>query len=266
MKLANISDTLKYIALLLPVSIKSATQNKKMFYILSTFMLLQNLIFFSIWLIYFDQFSNLRGWQLTDMAKLYGISAAGFGLAFFVCGGTMDIGRAISEGELDVHLGRPKHPLLSLQFKNCRAQGLGDIMTAPVLWVVVAQCHIIEILTLSLLSCFSALVILAFALIANSLAFFSSESSRFSDQLLESFVIMSSYPQKGYNFAIKVVLFTALPAGFVAYLPVIIVQDASLLKVLGFVMFAIFYYVLAIKFFNYGLKRYTSGNQFIKTL
>lgn len=77
-------------------------------------MLINNLIFFIVWALYFDRFPDLRGWGKSDVALLYGVAAFGFGLSIAIAGGMRDLSRAIVEGSLDVHLGRPRHPLPSL--------------------------------------------------------------------------------------------------------------------------------------------------------
>ena len=46
-----------------------------------------NLVFFLIWVIFFDRFSTLGGWGRPDIALMFGIVAWPFGLAVFLAGG-----------------------------------------------------------------------------------------------------------------------------------------------------------------------------------
>ncbi|MCB1557172.1 MAG: ABC-2 family transporter protein [Alphaproteobacteria bacterium] len=260
----DIKGILDYIVLLVPAALRAATENRAAFWSLSFFMFLQNIIMFMIWVIYFDNFSNLRGWELADLATLYGLAAFAFGLAFLLCGGALDLGRSIVEGELDVHLGRPRHPLIGLLFRESRAAGVGDMITAPVIWLWFANYSPLELGILVLLGLFSALIILATALVINCLPFFAAQGSRMTDQLLESFIIISTYPHNGFGVGVKILLLTIIPAGFVAYLPIEAIRNFDIPQMALLGVAAVFYMSMAVIIFNRGLRRYTSGNKMLE--
>lgn len=262
--LKDIKGIFAYIAILVPAALKAAVQNKTAFWSLSFFMFVQNIIMFMIWVIYFSNFSNLRGWELSDLATLYGLAAFSFGLAFLLCGGALDLGRSIVEGELDIYLGRPRHPLIGLLFRESRAAGLGDMLTAPVLWIWFGSYSPLELGVLVILGLFSAMIILATALVINCLPFFAAQGSRMTDQLLESFIIISTYPHNGFGMAVKILLLTVVPAGFVAYLPIEAIRNFDLGQMAMLGGAAIFYMSMAVIIFNRGLRRYTSGNKMLE--
>ncbi|MEJ2680828.1 MAG: ABC-2 family transporter protein [Gammaproteobacteria bacterium] len=246
--------------LLIPVALKTALQNKTAFWSLSFFMLFQNIIMFLIWVIYFNNFSSILGWQLSDLAALFGLVSFSFGLAFLLCGGALDLGRAIVEGELDIHLGRPRHPLIGLLFKESRAAGLGDVLTAPILWLWFGNYSALELLTLTILGLFTAIIFLATTIAINCLPFLATSSSRISDQLLDSFIIVAIYPHNGFPLSIKILFLTLIPAGFIAYLPVEAIRNFNLAQMALIGGAALFYMSLAVAIFNVGLRRYTSGS------
>lgn len=259
----NVANNLSYIQLLVPIAFKNSMSNKTAFWSLNIFMFLQNLLLFMMWLVYFHNFSNLRGWGLGDVATLNGIAAFSYGLVFFFCGGTLDLARSIMDGELDVYLGQPRHPLIGLMFRECRVAGIGDMLTAPVLWIWLGNYSALEIFLLFFLSIFAGLVLLATALIVNCLPFFIESGGRTTDQILESFIIVSVYPQNGFGTFVKVILLTVVPAGFIAFVPVVAIRefDLSLMALCG--VAGIFYMSFAVWIFHLGLKRYTSGNRML---
>jgi ABC-2 type transport system permease protein len=260
----NLWDTQQYVGLLIRAALRMAVADRTWFVTMSLFMFLQNMLMFSIWAIYFSRFSSLGGWHLEDLANLYGIAAFAFGMAFFLCGGALDVGRSIVGGELDIYLGRPRHPLPGLIFRESRVAGFGDIMTAPIIWSLFGHHGPGDLLVLTFLGLCSAMVILATALAFNCLPFFASESSRLSDQLLESFTIISSQPQNGFPLIVKVILMTLVPAGFVAYLPVEAFRTTNLGEMALLAGAALLYMALAVAFFNMGLRRYASGNRMLE--
>ena len=64
------------------------------------------------------------------VAMLYGVTAFGFGLMVALAGGMRDLARTIVDGSLDVHLGRPRHPLPSLLMSRSVPAGFGDVASA----------------------------------------------------------------------------------------------------------------------------------------
>ena len=76
------------------------------------FSTLNNGIFFTFWIVLLSRVPSIRGYELGDVAVLYGIVAVGHGLAVFFAGGLEQLARAIDDGELDSLLAQPKPTLL----------------------------------------------------------------------------------------------------------------------------------------------------------
>ena len=95
-------NTLAYLGALLRVHAHTARAQPALTLTSAAMMLGNNLIIFSIWLIYFARFSNLGGWKLEDMGLLIGIVAWAFGLTVVIAGGVRDIAQVIVDGRLDV--------------------------------------------------------------------------------------------------------------------------------------------------------------------
>lgn len=255
-----IIETLKHISLLLPVMFREAMINKKTFLIMGLFMFIQNLVFFMIWVVFFDNFSDIGGWGISEMATLLAVAAFGFGIAFLLCGGVQEIARKISNGDLDVYLGQPRHALVGLMFRDSRSYGIGDLITAPVILFLFTDYGFVEYMAVFAMGILAGVLILATTLAFNSLAFFAKQGNRIVDQLFECFMIISLYPHNGFGIGAKILLMTIVPAGFIANVPINAISQMSY-PLMGFmVMAAIFYMSLAIFIFNQGLKRYTSGN------
>ena len=70
------------------------------------------LLFF--WWMLFTKLPQLRGWDLSQVATLYGVTAVGFGGATIVCGNAFRVAQVITSGDLDYYLVLPADPLLHL--------------------------------------------------------------------------------------------------------------------------------------------------------
>jgi len=134
-------------------------------------MFANNVVYFTMWAIYFYNFASLKGWNLADFATLEGICCFGFGLAFFFCGGSWNIARLIISGELDSYLGRPRSPLLPILMSECRPSTVGDVASAFVLWMVFGKHDLADLPLLLLLSVSASALFLAAMIMLQSLAF-----------------------------------------------------------------------------------------------
>lgn len=259
----SLTQTLDFVRSMLFMELASQWKDRKVFLSLSIVMVIQNFIFFSIWVVFFSTFRDIRGWQIEEMATLFGTLAFGFGLAFLVFGGALDIGRIIREGELDTYLGRPKRPLLPLIMREARPASLGDLISGPMLWIAFGGHGLSDLPLLLTLGVLAGVIFLSVAISVQSMIFYIGSVRTLPDQIFELFVISSSYPQHGHGLALRIAMFTVIPAGFAAWLPVLTVSDFAAWKLALMFLAASTYLTLAVRIFYSGLKRYSSGNGWI---
>lgn len=100
----------------------------------------------------------------------------------------------------------------------------------------------------------------SFAVLAHSLSFWLGHSAQLANQLMEALLSFSLYPESIFSATTRLVLYTVIPAGFVSYLPVRILQEFTLVHVSLLLVFALGLSILARFVFYRGLKRYESGN------
>jgi ABC-2 type transport system permease protein len=223
-----------------------------------------NLLFFITFVIYFHNFSSLKGWVSEDIALLIGTTCWAFGLATFLAGGIRDLANTISNGRLDPYLGRPTHPLPALLISQCQPSGLGDMASGLVFWVVLGHRGFGDLLLLLLVGTLAAIVVTATATLFQCLAFWLPRAALLAEELFQMFMMVAYYPEHPFGFAVRLILLTVFPAGFVAMIPVEAVRDADPLKLAACAGAAFIYAGLAWLVFERGLKRYTSGSRIIE--
>lgn len=258
------TSSLAYLAALLGANLRAAFARPVAALVAALFMLGNNLILFVVWVIYFANFSSLRGWVAADLALLLGVVAWAFGLAVLVAGGGREIAQQVADGTLDVHLGRPRHPLPSLLASRSLPSGLGDMASAPVFWLVFAGRGLGDVAFLLLVATAAAVVIVATMVATQSLAFWLPRAATLCEELFQMFLMVCFYPQHPFAFTVRLVLFTVVPAAFVALLPVEAVREGSVLKALAVLGGAVVYMAIATAIFARGLRRYASGNRMIE--
>jgi ABC-2 type transport system permease protein len=260
----KLTSTLSYLGALARFNLRAVFARPKLTLTAMAMMLGNNLILFMIWVIYFHKFSSIRGWVLQDMSLVLGIVAWGCGLAFVMTGGIRDLARTIVDGGLDVHLGRPRHPLPGLLISRCIPSGLGDMASAPIFWLWFGQRSISELPMLLLVATAAGVVFAATLTITQCLVFWFPRALSFCEDLFNMVLMVAFYPQHPYGLTVRLILFTVFPTAFMSLVPVQAVRDGSWLEAIAVVVAAVVYSVIAAAIFNRGLRRYSSGNRILE--
>ena len=223
-----------------------------------------NIVFFVIWVIYFRSFSSLGGWREPDVALMVGIVCWAFGLTMFLTGGMRNIAQAIVDGGLDLHLGRPCHPLPTLLLSRSEASGVGDMASAVVFWLWLGGRTVAELPLVILMATAAAVVVGATTVIIQCLVFWAPRAFALCEELFMTLLMVTYYPQHPFGLSVRIVLFTVFPAAFIAFFPAEVVRHPDLGGVLGMLAAALVYAGLAGIVFERGLRRYRSGNRLLE--
>jgi ABC-2 type transport system permease protein len=254
--------TLDFFFSLLKTSMRASMSKRGAFLIEASLMVLNNLIFFSIWWIFFRQFKSVGNWRLEDMVILMAIGLGSYGLMGICFGGIKRLSLIILNGDLDPFMTQPKNLLLHIAGSKSYAKGWGHLMTGLILLFsrgVLSPAYI----PLSLLCMLSGcLVFTSINIIAQSLAFWMGSIENVSKKYCDALFLFTLYPTNIYSGALQIVMFTIMPAGVITFLPVELVRNFSWMRLLLFVLISMSFCLLALLTFYSGLKRYESGNKF----
>jgi ABC-2 type transport system permease protein len=226
------------------------------------FMLLNNATFFVFWWVLMRRVDEIRGWRLDDVQVLFGIVAAGFGLAVTTAGGVRHLGQLIHDGELDALLTQPKPVLVHALGLRSQASGFGDLLFGIAMLAASGHLSWRTLPYMCLAIAASAMVFVACGIVFFSLAFWLGRVETLARGLWDMVITFSLYPEPLFGGALRLVLFTALPSGFVGYLPRQVVMDPSAWSVFALFAAAASYLAIAALFFEAGLRRYASGSRF----
>lgn len=243
------------------ISIKSTVSVRESFLLQSFFMLLSNIVFFSFWWIYFNNFNSVKGWTLSDIACLYGIVNGAYGIFSVFLGGSRYIARMIFEGDLDMLIVKPKNLLMQIMGSKSVSSGWGDIVSSIVFLSFSGYITLINLPFLILFIITACVVITSFSIMMGSLAFWIGDSHTISKQIFEFLLTFSNYPKSIYIGAVKVFLLTIVPSGFIGFVPIDAIKNQSLSGLFYVLGFTLIYSYCAYTIFHYGLKKYSSGNK-----
>ncbi len=258
----SVNDTLRFHRALFATNLKTALANRGAFWMNVGFMLLNDAIWFCVWIVFFARYPTIRGFTLTDMALLQGVLATAFGIGVVFAAGTRELARMIADGDLDTFLIQPKPPLAHIAASRMMANGLGDIAYGIVLIATFADIDGAAWAWLPVGVLSGSVVWVSFSVLVHSIAFWAGPFQSLAKQMNEIIITVTGYPDRIYGGALRVVLFTLLPAGLFAWLPARLVREPSLANFATVVLGALGLALAAIIVFRAGLRRYESGSRF----
>jgi len=230
-------------------------------FILQVFgMMINNAIYFLIWVIYFDRFKEVRGWGLNDMFVTYGIIASGFGLVSLLFGNVFNLGDVIAKGRLDYYLSMPRPVLLHAVASRSIASGMGDFTYGFVSYALSGQFRWDGLGRFLIGTLCAAAVFAAFLILVQSLAFWIGNTSYLSALALNAIITFGIYPITLFDNTAKLILFTLIPAAFMGALPAEFVHAFTWGTLAEIFLGSVIFLVLAVTVFRLGLRRYESGS------
>jgi ABC-2 type transport system permease protein len=254
--------SLAFARALVATNLKAPLALRGAFVVQVVFMALNNFTFFVFWWVLMKHVPSIRGWRLGDIAVLFGIVAVAFGLAVSLAGGVRYLGRLIEEGDLDTLLTQPRSVLVYALGLRSQPSGFGDVLSGIlfIAWSGEVSWSTVPLVVAAVVA--GALILVACGIVFFSLAFWFGRVDSVSRQLWELLITFSLYPEPLFGGALRLALFTLLPAGFVGYIPARVIQAPSLLDVVLLAGGSVVYMALAVVVFDRGLRCYASGSRF----
>lgn len=223
-------------------------------------MFINDMVWVAFWALFFTRFPVLRGWTIADVITVWAMAAAGFGLAGAVAGNALTLASLIAQGQLDVWMLYPRALLPHLLLGRMSASALGDALFGYVVYVLFVRPDLPHFLLFAALTLSTALLFTGFSVLTGSLSFYLGNASALAEQWRFAMITFSTYPAILFDGAVKVLLYSLIPAAFVTYLPVEALRRLSLghgaLALLG----ALAVLAAGVLLFYHGLRRYESGN------
>lgn len=252
---------LLFVRSLIVVNVASAMEYRVSFISQVVGMALNNGIYFVFWLIFFDKFGNVRGYELVDVYMVYAIAACSFGLAFTFAGnaGPM-LATLIAQGRIDYYAVFPRRLLPHVIFSRMSTAAIGDILFGIIAFLFTGYIQPLEIVLFILTVLMAALIFAAFGVTYGSLAFFMGNADQITGQALNSMITFAIYPQSLFTGTVRVILYTLVPSAFVGSVPAAIIQDKNVMLLSALVAAVVVSWTIATFVFYTGMRRYESGS------
>lgn len=212
----------------------------------------------AFWLLFFDRVGEVRGWDAGGVLLLFAILTTDAGLVLGLLSNARRVGQLAADGELDAVLALPVPPLAYLLVRRIDATNLGDVAFGVGLFALAGE-PTPQRVVVYLAGVVGAVVLAGFLVATGSVTFFSGRGE-VGELGLHSILLLAAYPADIFTGAPKALLYTAVPAAFVAAVPSTLVDDFDLAKAAILAAVAATVAFAGWLTFTLGLRRYTSGS------
>lgn len=226
-------------------------------------MAINNSAFIIIWIFFVKSVGVINGWTATDIIGLMGFGALSYGIVFSAGAGIRKLADYVASGGFDRFMLSPKNLLVRVATSSFNASAVGDIvfgLACLVIYSILAQMSIAQIFLIALLVLISVITFLAVSITAYSASFLFVDANVATTSIFELFMTPTLFHGGAFQGATRLVFTFIIPSLVVGALPVEIVKNMSFgqLAVIGAV--AVLWFLLSLKLFSVGVKKYESSN------
>lgn len=257
--LMEVKNNIKFILLSIKYNVAREMLNKASFLMNVLLMILNNASLIIQWVVFFSLKSDFDGYTFENQMLAISLCTITYGLVFLFFGGVNNISKYIEYGALDKYMLKPKSVLISVLTSRTQISALGDMIFGIVIFLIYYH-NPLQILLYVLVSILSFLIMISFLIIINSVTFWFIRFSDTVEMFQSAYLSFSMYPKTIFDTGIQILMHTIIPIGFSIYIPVMLFNEFSVLRLFILILSAIIMVLFARFIFYRGLKRYTSSN------
>jgi ABC-2 type transport system permease protein len=222
-------------------------------------MVLNDIVWVVFWVLFFRRVGTVRGWDADRLVLLLSVLTSAGGIALGVLANARRVGTLAVDGDLDSVLALPVPPLAHLLLRRIEAVNVGDLLFGILLFLSLGRPTVAR--TAVFLGAVAAVAVLltGFLVLTGSLAFFIGRNEG-GELGFHAMILLGAYPVDIFAGAIKVLLYTAVPAAFVSSVPAGLIEDFDAVNALWLIGVAGAFAGAGWATFTLGLRRYTSGS------
>ena len=221
----NFKNTMLFLFTLTKTNILSALSLRIVFITQSFFMLFNNIMTLIIWYFIFQKFQTIHGWNIHDMACMFGIMTSVVSVILFFMQGLIYFPATVSKGELDTFLLHPKNVIIHLACSKSAPHGFGEFITALIVLSFSGYVTWMNLPLLILSIICGIIVTFSFLLTFGSLSFWFPRIEEIFHNLWIFFVIFGTQPASIYYGILKILIFSIIPVGLISFVPVKLLRN-----------------------------------------
>ena len=184
----------KFLLAVWKANLQSAMEYRAAFLTQVFGMMINNFMYFAIWIVFFERFKDVNGWTLGDMWVTFGVLASAFGLVSLLFGNAFNLGDIIMKGRLDYYLSMPRPVLLHTVASRMIGSGMGDFTYGFISYALSGGFTWDGLARYVLATLLAATVFASFLILVQSLAFWFGLLSNLTNMMVNAIITFGIYP------------------------------------------------------------------------
>lgn len=255
-----VKNNFKLIFSYLKLNLKKEWKYKTSFFMQMIMMILNNAFFIIQWYIIFTLVDNIGGYGFKETMILWAVLSCGYGFSHTFFAGAWNIKDIVYEGKLDVFLTQPKSVLINVCCAATSVSGIGDIIYAFVVLVIIGAPWEWYLLMVPAGICAGLIYVSSYVVYA-SLCFYIKSGDAVAKSVEGTLTKAGNYPSAIFNTIVKGLFYTLIPVAFFTFVPTqYLFLTPNIWWILIMVAVTSLWVLFAFLSFNKGLKKYNSGN------
>jgi len=254
---------LKFALYAIKKNIQSSAELRTSFLMNIVGMAINNIAFIIIWMFLIKSVGVIGGWTAMDIVGLQGFIALSYGTILSTANGLRKIADYTASGALDRFMLSPKNLLIRIATSSFGVSAIGDVVFGIVCMVIYSfaiSASISQIFLVLLLLIISTITFLSMIILIYSTSFFFTDANTVTSGIFELFFTPALFHGGAFQGVMRFVFTFFIPSLLIGTLPVEIVRNISLDKLLLLIILTIFWFIFSIFIFNRAVRRYESSN------
>jgi ABC-2 type transport system permease protein len=226
-------------------------------------MAINNTAFIIIWVFFVKTVGVINGWRASDIIGLLGFSTICFGIVLSVGDGLRKLPDLVSSGSFDRFLLSPKNLLVRIATSSFGSSAVGDTIfgfICLIFYGILIQATFLQVVLIVFLVVITSIIFLSLVIIIHSTSFLFIDSDQVTLGIFNFFLTPSLFNGGAFHGLMKFIFVFIVPSLLVGAIPVEIVRDISIGKLLLICILTLFWFFLSVKIFNKCVKKYESSN------
>lgn len=242
-------------------NLASVVEYKKSFIIQSIFMMFNNLFFLIFWIVVFNATGDINGITMNDILYLWSLPVIAYGIAFFFFGGATNLGKYILEGGLDSYLTQPKNVIINVIFSKMEFAAFGDLIYGLIIGLFAVEFNLFKYIILVLFGIIGSIFYVCTQTLIRLLTIWAGDTDNIERVYTNTLLInFTNYPDVIYGNIVKTLIYTIVPAGYIAFIPIKFINTFDIKYLLIFILAASVYVGLTTIISKKAFVKYESGN------
>lgn len=244
-------------------NIQNSSELRTSFWMNIIGMAINNISFLFLWIYFVKSVGVIGGWTTYDIIGLQGFSSICYGIVLFVAGGIRNLPDYVNSGTFDQFMLSPKNILSRVATSSIVVSALGDILFGAIciiLYLVIIKISFLQLGLTLLLILLTIVFFFSMLVFIYSISFYFIDSETVVGGVFQFFFTPSLFHGGAFQGVMRFIFIFIIPSLLVGAIPVEIIKDASLKKLMIMIFLTFFWLFISIKFFKKSLKKYESAN------